>query len=106
MTLDDWLSRREPAPPSALATRVRGEMAWVVPASQVERSEELLVGAERLLDRLLQGGCGSRGSALDLLVADALVTYAFEAASDSPATLEAKATDAMSRLAAFGGGVA
>jgi hypothetical protein len=103
MTLDYWLSRREPPPPPALAARLREEVGRLTVSSPDELNEQLLAGAERLLGRLLPGGCGTRQSALDLLVADALVTYAFEAASEFPASLEERATSAMSRLAVFGG---
>jgi len=51
---------------------------------------------------LLKDGCISRENALDLLVADALVTYAFEAASDAtPAAIIALGARAMTRIAAF-----
>ncbi len=46
--------------------------------------------------------CSTRDSALDLLAADALVTYAFEAASESPLELAQRATDAMVRMAVLG----
>ncbi len=61
-----------------------------------------LAAGERLVADLLQSNSTSRGSALDLLAADALVTYAFEAASDVPSGLEARASAAMTRIAALG----
>jgi hypothetical protein len=45
-----------------------------------------------------------RESALDLLAADALATYALEAAAETPATLEDRALDAMNRLTAIADG--
>ena len=48
---------------------------------------------------LLARPSAGRESALDLLTVDALVTYAFEAASREPASLAVRATNAMSQLA-------
>ncbi len=60
-----------------------------------------LDAADDLLGELLARSSAGRESALDLLTVDALVTYAFEAAADSPESLPAAcATDAMTRLAA------
>jgi len=56
--------------------------------------------AERLLGELLTRPSAGRESALDLLTVDALVTYAFEAASDDPDSLGDRASRAMTRLAA------
>ena len=58
--------------------------------------------AERLVGGLLAGDCTSRDCALDLLTADALVTYAFEAAEQSPGDLVPRAAAAMRRIAALG----
>jgi hypothetical protein len=56
-------------------------------------------GEELLADLLRRGpDGGGRTSALDLLAADALVTYAFEAAATNPADIERRAADAMHRL--------
>jgi hypothetical protein len=41
----------------------------------------------------------AREGALDLLAADACVTWAFEAAADDPSTLPARAQEAMQRIA-------
>jgi hypothetical protein len=65
-------------------------------------AEAFLAAGERLTAELLRRGSTTRESALDLLTADALVTYAFEAAAESPADLVARATDAMTRIAALG----
>ncbi len=62
-----------------------------------------LSAGEELLTELLRDGCASRDSALDLLTADALVTYAFEAASADPERLDGCAQRAMVRIAALGG---
>lgn len=103
MTLDEWLDDREPAPPPALAARLSG-MTRLVPAGTPRETTDALLGvADALLAELLPNGCRSREDAMDLLVADALVTYAFEAAADGPELLEQQSTSAMWRLAAFAG---
>ncbi len=60
----------------------------------------LIDGAERTLRALLQSNATQRDGALDLLAADALVTYAFELAADEPEQLDGIATEAMRRLSA------
>jgi uncharacterized membrane protein len=52
---------------------------------------------------IIRENATSRESALDLLAADALVTYAFEAATVRPADLERRARDAMARISAVAG---
>jgi len=64
-------------------------------------AETLLAAGERLVGSLLDEEATSRGSALDLLAADALVTYAFEAASERPGELAAQCRAAMVRIAAL-----
>ena len=59
----------------------------------------MLATAEGLLAELLTLDGAARDRALDLLAVDAMVTYAFEAACESPETLRARATDAMSAIA-------
>ena len=100
-TLGAWLEAREPAPPPALAARAR-EVLDETGALQLQRSPAaLLEAAETLLARMLRDGCDTRGSALDLLVADALVTWAFESAAERDDDLRALAIDAMSRIASM-----
>jgi hypothetical protein len=67
-----------------------------------EAAAVCLRAGERLAAALLATNSTSRDSALDLLTADALVTYAFEAASGSPAGIDAQAASAMQRIAAIG----
>jgi hypothetical protein len=52
-----------------------------------------------VLRALRREGCTCRAQALELLAADALVTYAFEAASEEPEALAARADEAMRRIA-------
>jgi hypothetical protein len=103
MTVRDWLVHRTPVPPPALRARVDEALGDSATATD-DVAEVCLCAAERLIRELLHGECTSRESALDLLTADALVTYAFEAAGASPADLVPRASAAMRRLAVLGGG--
>jgi hypothetical protein len=97
MTHARWRDAVTPAPPPALAAAVEAQLE-----ADPITPEAYLEAAERLLAALLKQGCVSRENALDLLVADALVTYAFEAASnESPAQIIELGTRAMERIAAF-----
>lgn len=110
-TLLAWLDARTPTPPVSLAARLRAILAERGAerraAGAPDQPEEpiadaLVATAEWLLARLLgDGGLTRRSAALDLLAADALVTYAFEAASDDPERLEERAARAMASLAAL-----
>ena len=101
MTLERWLQSREPAPPGALVARLQSVLGDGA-QSLSEAPEVCLAAAESLLDGLLRSDALARESALDLLAADALVTYAFEAAGDEPERLAARAERAMTRLSALG----
>jgi hypothetical protein len=82
---------------------LRRRMDAVLGASGAHTPEGAVEAATALLDRLLlRDERMSRAAALDLLVADALVTGAFEAASDEPARVGARAEWAMRRIAALG----
>ena len=102
MTVSDWLRAREPQPPVALSARLDAVLGESLHAPASELSEVFLSAGERLVSELLRSNSTSRDSALDLLTADALVTYAFEAASDDPAMIEVRAAAAMTRIAALG----
>jgi len=100
VTLREWLHDREPAPPDLLAARIDAVLGDRADADKSRASAHCLDAAEELLSELAARRSAGRESALDLLTVDALVTYAFEAAADAPASLEATATAAMIRLAA------
>lgn len=77
--LSTWLSGRKPAAPEALAGRIAdavGNEAGAPPRTLA------MLGA-RLLDRVAAATTQDRRQALDLLAADALVTYAFEAQAEA-----------------------
>ena len=89
-------------PPPVLARRVAAEVAAIRSSgsgAHVTSADTFLAAAESLFVRMLRTGCSSRESAVDLLVVDALVTYAFEVDDDDPQRIEARAERAMTRLA-------
>lgn len=102
MTVGDWLARRTPPPPPALRARLDVALGDAATRDARDAAETCLIAAERVLVDLLHGECASRESALDLLAADALVTYAFEAAGESSRDFASRAADAMRRFAALG----
>ena len=101
MTVGAWLRERAPAPPPLMA-RVIELLDDDLDDPIDTATETLLARAERVLRELVARPSAGRESALDLLTVDALVTFAFEAASANPDLLPARTTDAMhglSRLA-------
>lgn len=98
MTLGEWLDARDPQPPAALAEAVRIELADDIAADISEAPGALLRAGERVLSRVLKAEPQTPAIAPDLLLADALVTYAFEAVAKSAAGVDEFARDAMSRL--------
>jgi hypothetical protein len=102
MTLARWLDARRPVPPPALRARIDLALGDSLESDERDACEACLRAGERVVESLLRDNATTRESAIDLLAADALVTYAFEAASDRPAELSSLAADAMSRIAALG----
>jgi len=102
VTVGEWLRSRTPPPPAALSAR----LDEVLRASLHEPAERVpavcLAAGERLAAELLSSNSTARNSALDLLTADALVTYAFEAAGEMASGIEAHASSAMRRISAIG----
>ena len=92
-----WLAGRAPAP-DALSRRLREVLGARLSAPTHDLADVFLSAGEGLLSLLLLEGRTSRETALDLLCADALVTYAFEVASDDPARLQARGERAMARI--------
>jgi hypothetical protein len=99
VTVGNWLSTRTPAPPSPLAERLHAALGARLNERSTDAHEAVLETAESLLADLIALGCAQRDRALDLLAVDALVTYAFEAAAESPDTLAQRATSAMAAIA-------
>lgn len=103
----DWLdARAEPIPP-ALRERMAQALAALAPAPEaaVPRGvhDTLLVAGEAMLARLLNHNRTTREAALDLLAADAFVTYAFEAAAEDGTGIAERARRAMVQIATLGG---
>jgi hypothetical protein len=73
-----WLDTRRPAPPPAL----RQHLMEFVQDAPGNLAQHLADAGVALLGRVLSRPEGGRELALDLLAADALVTYAFEAQAE------------------------
>ncbi len=90
-------------PPPVLARSIEESIAALGSGETLASAspDTLLAAAERIFRDTLRAGCTGRQSAVALLVVDALVTYAFERASDDPARIEERAAQAMASLAAL-----
>jgi hypothetical protein len=95
-----WIAAAKPEAPERLVARVREVLDAHPEWGKAPVAEALVEAAEVLLREVLREGEGpARDRALDLLAADACVTWAFEAAADDPASLGAHAKATMERLA-------
>ena len=78
-----WLAAREPAAPALLAQRL-GRLVRALPDARLDATMTeamCALGLHALEGSLARGETGDE-AALDLLAADAFVTYAFEAAAE------------------------
>ena len=84
-----WLQSREPAPPPALATKLAQCVAAAPEAALVGDSVAEAVGRLGLvtLRTVVERQGVAYDTAMDLLAADAFLTYAFEAAAEGGAGL-------------------
>jgi hypothetical protein len=78
-----WLDARRPAPPAALRAHLNATVTDGGAALPLPLAEHLVALGQRLLSRVVEQPRGGRELALDLLAADALVTYAFEAQAEA-----------------------
>lgn len=101
MTIREWLASRTPVPPDTLGARLRECLEADLDRDSREVPERFLAVAEQMTASMIREGRTSRDAALDLLTADALVTYAFEAAADEPALLAGRARAALDALSAL-----
>lgn len=94
-----WLVGREPAAPAALAARL-GALAREAPPALLGATMTETMGAlgRWTLDRSLGRGETGPDVALDLLAADAFVTYAFEAAAEESADVPRSVTELITRM--------
>ena len=103
--LRDWLASRTPSPPPRLAAR----LVAAVPASESPHSNDipgsLIAAAAAILEETVdQPGNERNGTAaLDLLAADALITYAVEAAAEDCERFAAHTDEMILQLAALTG---
>ena len=74
-----WLAGRQPTAPEQIGAHVMN----AVPVAQAAFPEVLARAGVSLLRRVAAAPDGGRELALDLLAADALVTYAFEAQAEA-----------------------
>lgn len=95
-----WVAARAEQPPAALRERLDAILNASDANVSTPVSQALLEAGQMLLASILASGSTQRDAALDLLTADALVTYAFEAAAEDPTALGAHAADAMRAIAA------
>lgn len=102
MTVGEWLRSRTPPPPPALSARLHDVLRASLDAPAERVPHECLAAGERLAADLLLSNSTTRGSALDLLTADALVTYAFEGAGEMATDVDAQAAAAMARISRIG----
>lgn len=97
----EWLASRDVDAPPELTACVRALLASRPEWERLGRADAFILASEQLLRRVLVSGAVARASALDLLAADACVTWAFEAASDEPKTVPALAERATKGIAAI-----
>lgn len=99
MTIGEWLDARQDGVPAHLVQRMRAALGDAVHDDVADAPERCVAAAEQVVGDLLAADSTGRDSALSLLAADALVTYAFEAAADDPARLDERGHAAMHILA-------
>ena len=86
-----WLATRTPAPPPELSERFAGIAGNRSCSDATELADLLVAEAESLLENLPD----DRSGAFDLLVADALITYAMEATAADHERFDESALRAM-----------
>ena len=77
-----WLEARRPVPPDALRTCLEGAVTDAELSPRVLLPDQLAVLGRQGLGRVAGRPDGGRELALELLVADAFITYAFEAQAE------------------------
>ena len=102
MNASEWLASRHPAPPVKLAQRLESALSEFLSAPDVTPSDAFAVAAAGLLRRLMMAESkpsSRREEAIDLLAADALVTYAIEAAANECGSFAERTDAVIARLA-------
>ena len=99
MTHSAWVTAKGADAPPALVARVQGVLWAHKDWASLPVADALVKAGEELLNGVLDDSAAGREVALDLLAADACVTWAFEAAADFPGSLPAQAERAMQQIA-------
>jgi hypothetical protein len=99
MSHQAWVSQQGTDAPPALVRRVQAVLQANPGWEALCLADALLKAGEELLAAVLGDSTAGRDVALDLLAADACVTWAFEAAADAPISLQARAEQAMEQIA-------
>lgn len=81
--------------------RLRERADQLLEAGRVDSADSLLDAAVRAAKAAMNAGSGDRDAALEILVADALVTHAMDLMAGQPETFEAGCNAAIQRLAAI-----
>ncbi len=81
MTVSDWIASRAADSPPALRRRILAELGDEANVDEARTMEICLGAAARALGAIIDARRFDRAGALDLLVVDALTTYAYEHAS-------------------------
>ena len=103
MNVRDWVGERLPTAPPALRERVSFQLAEAGRAPAGEAAERLAAAGVRVVDSLISTDCSARENAIDLLAADALVTYAIESAAETSGDFAAAMDAMVLRVAAVAG---
>ena len=105
MTVTDWLAQRTPVVPEALRERVTFQLGDQCNAPAAGASEACAAAGVRVVESLISTECAQRQHAIDLLAADALVTYAIESAAERSPDFAAEMDRLVARVAAVAEGV-
>lgn len=100
MTVGEWVASRAAGVPPHLLARITDALGPALQLPAAQAPEACVAAAGDVVSGLLADDRTGRDSALALLAADALVTFAFEAAADTPGQIEARARAAMQVLGA------
>ena len=101
--LKEWLASRTPPPPPRLAARLAGAVQTVDAPDANRTALSLIEAAAAILRETPDESTDERNgaAALDLLAADALITYAVEAAADDCTRFAALVDEMIAQLSAL-----
>ena len=104
--LKEWLASRSPPPPPRLAAKLAAAMPPSAESDSSEISGSLSAVAAAILRETITASGEERNgaAALDLLAADALITYAVEAAAEDCEGFAARTDEMIARLSAVAAG--